>query len=220
MHPVTAVYERGLDTGLLRFDDGRPLPVRRWLDDADGGDLPLLDRCSGPTLDVGCGPGRLTAALSSRGVPALGIDTSDRAVSMTIGRGGMALRRDVFTATPGERRWQHVLLADGNIGIGADPVRLLARCAALLAPRGTLLLDLDPPGHGLVTTTTRLHTAGISSPPFRWSRLGVDVLTAVSAPAGLVPQQIWRSDDRWQASLVLADEWIAPGSPAPRRAAA
>lgn len=219
MTSALTVYERGLETGLLRYDDGRPVPVDRWLRDADTSDLPLLDHCTGPTLDVGCGPGRLTAALVRRGVPALGIDLSDRAVSMTIDRGGLALRRDVFTPTPGERRWQHILLADGNIGIGADPVRLLARCAELLAPGGSLLLDLDPPGYGLVTATTRVHAAGISSRPFRWSRLGVDVVTAVSAPAGLLPQQVWRSGDRWQACLVLVDGWAAPGTTAPRSSA-
>ena len=46
-------------------DDGRILPLspRRWLAPADGEDDWLLDRCSGPTMDLGCGPGRLVAEL-------------------------------------------------------------------------------------------------------------------------------------------------------------
>lgn len=219
MHTATTVYERGLRVGALRSDDGRALPIRNWLRDADPTDHDLLERCSGPTLDVGCGPGRLAAALTARGVPCLGIDISATAVAMTIDRGGLALRRDVFAVAPGEHRWQHVLLADGNIGIGADPVRLLIRCAGLLSPHGSVLLDLDRPGSGLVTSTTRLHADGISSRPFRWSRLGVDALAAVAAPACLVPQQIWRCGDRWRAALVPTGDWAAPGTADPGWAA-
>ena len=40
-------------------------------------------------------------------------------------RGGAALRRDVFAPLPGEGRWYTALLADGNVGIGGDPVALL-----------------------------------------------------------------------------------------------
>jgi SAM-dependent methyltransferase len=39
-------------------------------------------------LDVGCGPGRLTAALSRAGCYALGLDISTRAVATTRARGG------------------------------------------------------------------------------------------------------------------------------------
>ena len=48
-------------------DDGsiRPLPARRWLEAADASDRALfVTPCSGPTLDVGCGPGRLLIALA------------------------------------------------------------------------------------------------------------------------------------------------------------
>ncbi|MGH3814090.1 MAG: methyltransferase domain-containing protein, partial [Pseudonocardiaceae bacterium] len=50
-------------------NDGRKLPVavERWLAPADGEDEWLLSRCAGPTVDLGCGPGRLVAELAGRG---------------------------------------------------------------------------------------------------------------------------------------------------------
>ena len=89
--------------------------VTRWLREADAVDRRLLAGCAGPTLDVGCGPGRLIAALTAHGIPSLGIDISLEAVISTRARGGAALRRDVFAPIPGEGRWPWVVLADGNI---------------------------------------------------------------------------------------------------------
>lgn len=93
-----AAYESGLRIGSgcwLNDDDGArvELPLRRWLDPADDCDRLVLDRCDGPTLDVGCGPGRLTVALMDRGVDAVGVDISREAVRMARARGAHALRR-------------------------------------------------------------------------------------------------------------------------------
>jgi hypothetical protein len=53
-----------------------------------------------------------------------------------------ALCRDVYAAPlPGEGRWRRVLLADGNIGIGGDPPRLLRRCRRLAGAAGLRVLD-------------------------------------------------------------------------------
>ncbi|MEU8662357.1 class I SAM-dependent methyltransferase, partial [Actinoplanes philippinensis] len=117
---------------VLRFDPGA------WCRDVIAGDATLLERCTGPTLDVGCGPGRLTGALTEAGRPALGIDISAAAVRLARERGAVALQRDVFDPVPGTGRWRHLLLADGNIGIGGDPHRLLLRCGELLGPGGRL----------------------------------------------------------------------------------
>ena len=68
--------------------------------EAFSGEGELAD-CRGATLDPGCGPGRLTAALAGRGVPTLGIDAAAAAVAWTIERGGRALRRDIFEPPPG-----------------------------------------------------------------------------------------------------------------------
>src|SRR4051812_20039915 len=104
-----------------------PLDVARWLAPADAADDTVLDRGTGPVLDVGCGPGRLVSSLNQRGVAALGVDVAETAVALTRGQGLPALLRSVFSDLPGEGRWPTVLLFDGNVGIGGDPLRLLER---------------------------------------------------------------------------------------------
>jgi len=202
----TAVYDaglRGARTELVHSTGHRrELPVARWSGDIDDADNALLSRCLGPTVDVGCGPGRLTAALLARGIPALGVDVSAEAVAMTRRRGGIALQRNIFGTIPGSGRWAHLLLADGNIGIGGDPVRLLRRCGRLLAAGGDVLLDLEPPGTGLLVEQIRLAGAGAMSEPFRWCWVGVDAIPEIAAAAGLVVVDLWLAGDRWQARLV------------------
>ena len=184
----------------------------RWSADAGPGDQRLLVRCSGATLDVGCGPGRMAAALSDRGVRALGVDVSPSAVAMARSRGANALIRDIFSLGGG-RRWQHILLVDGNVGIGGDPVRLLWLCRDLLLPGGNVLVDVAPPGTGLQVTTARLVGAGGAGGWFAWAVLGFDALEVVAAAAGLRVADAWFVEDeqRWQAELVAADTWPAPG---------
>ena len=60
------------------------------------GDTALVDRCAGPTLDVGCGPGRLAGALVATGVPAMGVDVNAEAVRQARRRGVPTMHRDVF----------------------------------------------------------------------------------------------------------------------------
>lgn len=204
-----AAFEPGLRGHRARLIDDRgashDLAVERWSATADAHDLALTDRCVGPTLDIGCGPGRLTAALAQRGVVALGVDVSHHAVALTRARGATALRRDVFALTLGRGRWRHLVLADGNIGIGGDPVRLLARCRELMDPTGSVLLDLDPPGTGLVTATVRLASQDRLSDPFPWAWLGVDGLADVASAAGLRVAEVWSpAPGRWQAELTVA----------------
>ena len=112
----------------IEHADGSITPL--WADDwrrLRPGDASLIDRCSGPTLDVGSGPWRLTVALAERGVPALGIDVAPHAVRIARSAGSLTLLRDVFGRVPGTGRWRTVLLADGSIGIGGDPAALLER---------------------------------------------------------------------------------------------
>ena len=91
------MYAEHLAGGAVRGEGAawHDVPMRDWFRDRVPGDDGLLDRCLGPTLDVGCGPGRLTAALLGRGVPCLGIDVSPVAVDIARGRGAAALHRDV-----------------------------------------------------------------------------------------------------------------------------
>ncbi|HEX3791349.1 MAG TPA: methyltransferase domain-containing protein [Pseudonocardiaceae bacterium] len=191
----------------LAGGDRITLPVSRWRADPDHADELLLSRCSGPTLDVGCGPGRLIGTLVTRGVPALGVDVSPVAVRLTRRRGALAVRRDVFDRLPGEGRWRHVLLADGNVGIGGDPGRLLRRVAELLGRGGTALVELDPPGTGLRRDQARLTAPGspCGREPgtwFPWARLGADATASLAEAAGLTMR--WRAElaGRWFAELV------------------
>lgn len=211
MNRLLRTYESALRTGSGRLVDeaGRSLrlPIADWIGPAGAGDEALLARCTGPTLDVGCGPGRLTTELQRRGCPALGIDVSPLAVAMTQSRGGTALLRDVFDPTPGEHRWNHLLLADGNIGIGGDPVRLLNRCRELLGVGGSLLVDLEPPGHQGFVGRVRLEVEGNQSSWFAWARLGVNGVDEVAAATGFVVRELWSVADRWQAELVPSADW-------------
>ncbi|HEX6470042.1 MAG TPA: SAM-dependent methyltransferase [Streptosporangiaceae bacterium] len=199
------VYERAL-AGLLRaeieYADGRraPLRVERWFRAIPGDDT-LLDRCAGPTLDVGSGPGRLTVALAERGLPALGIDITPYAVELTRAAGGLALRRDVFGRVPGAGRWRTVVLADGNVGIGGDPGALLRRVAQLVGVRGRALVEVRPPGSPARFEIVRLRTGRRAGPWFRWAYVGVDAIEEVAGGAGLAIEEIWTAGGRWFAAL-------------------
>ena len=176
-----------------------------WFRDHLPGDRSLLDRCTGPTLDVGCGPGRLVAALVRAGQPALGIDISATAVRHTRQRGATALLRDVFDPLPGTGRWHHLLLADGNIGIGGDPVTLLRRCRDLLAGDGRVHVELARPGTRSWAGEARLHDeAGNRGAPFRWAQLAADDLAATADASALRIHSDWTEAGRWFATLTPA----------------
>ncbi len=175
------LYDRALDGERcwVRHDDGRvrQLPVRSWL----GGhhadrrfDNAVLGLCTGPTIDLGCGPGRLVARLVERGVPALGVDQSATAVGLARRSGAPALRRDVFDPLPGTGRWQTVLLADGNVGLGGDPWRVLRRASELLRLGGRCVAEFDPASVGVNAGWVRLESSRTIGPWFRWASVGID----------------------------------------------
>jgi SAM-dependent methyltransferase len=193
--PLTARDERGAAWRLA---------VDRWLAPARGADLRLLRHVTGPVLDVGCGPGRHVRALVDRGVPALGLDISRAAVETARAGGAPAHHGDVFGLVPGAGTFATALLLDGNVGIAGDPVALLVRVAALLAPDGTVLCELDPPGTGLTTAAVRLDDGRLLSDPFAWARVGADAIAGVARCAGLRVVTTWDDDGRWFAQLTRA----------------
>jgi hypothetical protein len=177
-----------------------PLQVDNWLHIRPG-DSSLVDRCQGPTLDVGSGPGRLTVALAERGIPALGIDVTPYAVEIARTAGALILLRDVFGRVPGTGRWVTVLLADGNIGIGGDPVALLRRVTELITPLGQALVELQPPGASLRREQVRLRHDGTASPWFPWAYVGVDQIADIAKSADLTTTETWSTDGRWFTAL-------------------
>ena len=167
-------------------DDGtvQTLPVRHWQRDADAADRDLFVRpCDGDVLDVGCGPGRLTVAAAGTGRRALGIDTSLEAVRQARARGANALQHNVYEQLPGGR-WDHALLADGNVGIGGDPVRVLRRCAGLIGVGGRVVVEVAA-HDGVRHQRLRLRVGDELSDAFAWASVGVGAIGAVAASAGL-----------------------------------
>jgi SAM-dependent methyltransferase len=202
---IGELYEQalaGLASAQVEHADGRarPLQVQRWLRGAPG-DGSLLDRCTGPTLDVGAGPGRLTVALAERGVPALAIDITPYAVQLARSSGALALQRDVFGYLPGTGRWATVLLADDNIGIGGDPAALLRRARTLLGPDGQVLAEVGPPGAPAWHQPVRLSTPSGSGAWFPWAWIGADQIGTLGDAAGLHVTEVWTDSGRWFAAL-------------------
>jgi len=196
----------GRPAALHLIDPGAVRPPRRlapadWCGDPRPGDDGLLARCTGPTLDVGCGPGRLTAALVATGRKALGVDVSAEAVRQARRRGAPADLGCVFAPIRGEGTWRHALLADGNIGIGGDPLRLLTRCRQLLTPDGDVLVELDPPGTGSWRGPVVLRHRDRTSRPFPWAAVAADDLAALADSVALHVIESWTEARRWFARL-------------------
>ncbi|MET9689686.1 methyltransferase domain-containing protein [Streptomyces sp. NPDC006514] len=194
--PYADALRAGQGPLYLRRSDGwlLPLDVERWCAEPDEADEGVLARCTGPVLDIGCGPGRLVATLAARGYRALGVDVTPEAVARTTRAGGSALCRSVFDPLPGEGRWGTVLLIDGNIGIGGDPAALLQRAAQLAAPEGTLLVEVTTAD---VDERVEVHVddgRGGQGAPFWWARLGARALCGEAADAG------WTRSASWQAA--------------------
>jgi SAM-dependent methyltransferase len=188
----------------LELADGRrlPLAVARWRGTADEDDRWLLQRCQGPTVDLGCGPGRLVAALVTRGVRALGVDTSPVAVRQCRERGVSAVHQDAFSPLPEEGRWRHVLLADGNIGIGGNPVALLRRAARLLRHGGSVLIETSAPRTALWSGGGRLRNGPTHGPWFPWAVVGLDAVATLARSAGLRLTATHHTGHRYFAELV------------------
>jgi SAM-dependent methyltransferase len=195
---------RGRYPTVMRSSDGgvRNLDVAAWHAPASGVERDLLDRARPPVLDVGCGPGRLLAALRARGVPSLGIDTSPLAVRRAT-LAGPVLHRSVFAPLPLEGRWGSVLLVDGNVGIGGDPVALLRRVGALLAPAGSALVEVGSPGRPVRRILARVEDGAGRGPWFPWADVGASALPALAAAAGLVVVEQWRAGPRWFSRMHL-----------------
>ena len=200
------LYERGLASQRLWARDGNgeriPLPVSDWTALSVAGDASLVARCSGPVLDVGCGPGRLVRALRRRGVEALGIDISARAVARARKIGASALRCSVFGSVPRSGSWRCAILADGNIGIGGDPQQLLRTIGRLLGPTGTVLAEVAAPQTATIVRELRLEDElGRLSEPFPWADVSGADIAGIADACGFDVAERWTSSGRWFVTL-------------------
>ncbi len=183
------------------FSGDQTLPVHDWLRPASHSDRVLLGHCQGTSLDVGCGPGRMSAYLAECGHAVLAVDVVPEAVEQARRRGVAAIHRNVFEPIPGEGRWDSVLLADGNIGIGGDPEALLRRCVELLDTTGRVVVDLAGPGTGLQLHDVHLVSEGKRSMDFPWAEVGPEAVAELAASAGLAIERVGDHHGRWFAVL-------------------
>ena len=189
-------------TASLVEHGGRSRAGDRWVRPADPVDLRVLARAGwGPVLDVGCGPGRHTVALAQRGIPALGIDITSAAIARLRRSGAAALERCVFERVPGAGRYTALLLLDGNVGIGAEPVALLRRCATLVRADGTLLVETVDRAAAQGAGRFNLRVDGRRGPSFAWVDVTTGALPALADSAGLVVDDAWSDRGRDFAQL-------------------
>ncbi len=186
----------------LHWPDGRAtsVDVARWLEPPTAQELALLSEMAGPVLDVGCGPGRHTIALTERGVACLGVDVLPAVVRLARRRGAEVIEASVFERLPA-KEWRSALLLDGNIGIGADPAALMRRLRELLHPRGQLLVELDSHETGIRTHRFELGRGQWRSRPFRWTLVGSAGISVLAAQTGYHVEDVSRDGPRSFAQL-------------------
>jgi SAM-dependent methyltransferase len=181
------------------------MEAARWSARADDIDQLVVSRCRRPVLDLGCGPGRMVQALNESGVPALGVDTSQVAVQRARSRGALAIKARLAERLPAEGRWGTVLLMDGNVGIDGDVGAVLQRCRALLAPGGTVIVEVDPRPAWHETRRVRLTAdAGGYSADLTWTRTGAAAVRRLAGQLDLLVVEEWTADGRAFLSLQSA----------------
>lgn len=173
--------------------------VRRYLAPADAVDIEVIRHCRGPILDVGCGPGRIVQAAVLAGHLALGIDISTTAVAIAQERGLPVLCRSLFQELPAEGTWGTVVVLDGNIGIGGDPMSLLQRCADLILDdgEGRILVEVHPDADRIqLYDGVVVDDLSQESLPFPWAEVGARTLHLYADDAGLTLLSQWKRGQR------------------------
>jgi hypothetical protein len=92
-------------------------------------------------------------------------------------------------------------LADGNVGLGGDPWRILRRAAELLRPRGRCLAEFDSAIDGIHTGSVRLESRRTVGPWFPWASVGIDCAARLAGDVGLAVAGVHPIGRRVVASL-------------------
>ena len=174
----------------------------------------LLATLADPVLDVGCGPGRIVAALAAAGRPALGVDPArgGRRRHPPPGAGAAALGVRPAAGRGAVGRcccWTATSASAATRGPVA-PVRGLVR------PGGRVVAEVEPPGTRPAPVTVRWTGRRTRGPWFPWARVAADDVRRVAAAAGL-RIDCGRAEGRGPVVRVDAP---SPGRPARRRASA
>ena len=94
---------------------------------------------------------------------------------------------------------------DGNIGIDGDVGAVLQRCRALLAPGGTIIVEVDPRPAWHQTRRVRLTTdIGGHSADLTWTRTGAAAVRRLAGQLDLLVVEEWTADGRAFLSLQSA----------------
>lgn len=147
-------FERPAETLIIEVDSGVASPAMppAWFFQAEDEWYPwereTLEQVDGPVLDLGCGAGRASLFLETRGVEVTAIDHSPGAVAVCRDRGIQDVRLADLIDPPTDKRWRTVLLLCGNLGLGGDweeSRRLMMRLADITTDDAVLIGDtVDP----------------------------------------------------------------------------
>ncbi len=109
-----------------------------------------VERVRGRTLDIGCGPGRVTLPLQRRGVDVVGLDHSPLAVRICRKRGVTDVRLLSVTQVSANRlgTFDTILLIGNNFGLFGNYKRarwMLRRLHRMTTPSGRILAESTDP---------------------------------------------------------------------------
>jgi SAM-dependent methyltransferase len=201
-HILLAAFEGRAGHEIMERDDGLIYcgdpsdyfaPFPRW---------PRVERravrfARGRVLDVGCGAGRVSLYLQSRGLEVSAIDTSPIAIDIARKRGVRSAR--VCSIADAEGEFDTIVLVRNNFGLAGDPrraMRLLKRLHRATSEAGRIITDSVDPRR--VDPELRRYAGRSKEPRFRvrFQRLRTPWFRYwMSAPerfAGLVDGTGWR----------------------------